>query len=102
MANLCHYCGGRAGTRDHIVPRCLLRRPFVPIPGAANIVHACERCNQLKGWARAACSCIVCCVAWNKYGPWDLTIEVVDVRALALAEDALLMAGSSIELAVPA
>lgn len=40
----CHYCGGKATTRDH-------KRPKSKGGGSANgnVVPACRLCNQIKG-----------------------------------------------------
>ena len=42
--NICAYCGGRADTVDHVLPRCR---------GGGdtwfNLVAACQSCNGLKG-----------------------------------------------------
>lgn len=40
----CHYCGGKATTRDHIVPRSKGGKN-----GNGNIVPACYQCNKRKG-----------------------------------------------------
>lgn len=40
----CSYCGGRAGTFDHIVPRALRG-----VGGVENLTAACEPCNARKG-----------------------------------------------------
>ena len=39
----CVYCGGRAETRDHVPPKCLLEKPF-----QKNLltVPSCRRCNE--------------------------------------------------------
>lgn len=39
----CFYCGKPAGTKDHVIPRSRGGR------GPNNKVHACKRCNQIKG-----------------------------------------------------
>ena len=39
----CAYCGGRAETRDHVPPKCLLEKPF---PKNLLTVPSCRRCNE--------------------------------------------------------
>ncbi len=41
--NHCIYCGGPAGTRNHVPPKLLLKRPF---PSNLRTVPSCERCNH--------------------------------------------------------
>ena len=43
-AHQCQYCGGRAATIDHVIPKS---RGGSNSPG--NLVAACGRCNGLKG-----------------------------------------------------
>lgn len=75
----CHYCGARATTRDHVVPRSLLVdytfQNFVQ-----NIVPACYDCNQAKKSLRSDCRCEICLNAWRTLGPvgWE-EIEVVTI-----------------------
>src|SRR5258708_5405206 len=39
----CVYCGGEATTKDHVIPRCFLEKPFPPnLP----TVPSCRKCNQ--------------------------------------------------------
>lgn len=68
----CHYCPALATTRDHIVPRSIMRGfwnmkdEFLPVP---NIVPACRSCNVVKSSARSTCDCDECMAAWRAYGP---------------------------------
>ena len=39
----CVYCGGKATTRDHVLPRCLLEKPF---PQNLLTVPSCRECNE--------------------------------------------------------
>jgi hypothetical protein len=39
----CMYCGMEATTKDHVIPRCLLERPF---PLNLPTVSSCRACNQ--------------------------------------------------------
>lgn len=91
----CHYCLRPGGTRDHVVPRSLLRQLFLVRAGSGpqwppNIVPCCERCNQLKGDKRSDCTCELCEVAWNTYGPthraWPEVVPVMTLAALANEE----------------
>lgn len=70
----CHYCGERATTRDHVVPRAHVR---VRVTDGAppNTVPACYACNQAKGQRRSPCACEVCETAWRRYGP-EYDVEV--------------------------
>ena len=38
----CAYCGSPATTRDHVLPRCLLEKPFPP---NLSTVPSCDKCN---------------------------------------------------------
>ena len=39
----CVYCGKEATTRDHVIPRCLLEKPYPPdLP----TVPSCRPCNE--------------------------------------------------------
>lgn len=39
----CVYCGRQAGTKDHVIPRCMLEEPYPPnIP----TVYSCRACNE--------------------------------------------------------
>lgn len=67
LSTRCHYCGKKANTQDHIVPRCDLP------PGAVqpywfrsqNVVPACKTCNGDKGCLRSDCTCPHCTWAWG-------------------------------------
>lgn len=83
----CHYCGGPAGTRDHIVPRSALRRAGLINSQVPNVVPACERCNQLKADRRSDCDCTTCLTAWAVLGPLERRIPVFPVKALAALID---------------
>lgn len=64
----CHYCGGKAGTEDHIVPRADLPRPMSRVPywfRSLDVVPACGECNGRKAWFRSDCACDHCVWAWN-------------------------------------
>jgi hypothetical protein len=39
----CIYCGGPAGTKDHVPPKLLLEKPFPP---NLKTVPSCQACNQ--------------------------------------------------------
>ena len=54
-ASACHYCGGPAQSRDHVVPRSRGGRNI-----AENIVPACLPCNQRKADRMPTCDCAIC------------------------------------------
>jgi hypothetical protein len=68
-STICHYCGGKATTEDHIVPRAILPKPLSLLPywfRGNNVVPACWDCNiVLKGAERSDCECDECTWAWN-------------------------------------
>jgi hypothetical protein len=51
----CHYCGARATTKDHIVPKAL-----GGVNAAYNLVESCEPCNKKKGSELPTCDCSKC------------------------------------------
>lgn len=66
----CHYCPEQATTRDHIVPRAMVRKlrlddhsPFLQ----RNIVPACAPCNNQKADLDSGCECDQCVEAWYMY-----------------------------------
>lgn len=66
----CHYCGGTAGTKDHVVPRVLLDRTQRFLGQITNnSVPACSACNQAKGAKRVVDCCAFCHTRWEMYGP---------------------------------
>lgn len=51
----CHYCGERASTLDHIVPRS------AGGPSCQwNLVGSCSPCNSIKSSYRGVCTCFRC------------------------------------------
>lgn len=67
ISTICHYCGERATTQDHIVPRADLPRPMSRLPywfRSNDVVPACFDCNGRKGWLRSDCDCDHCHWAW--------------------------------------
>lgn len=71
IQRVCHYCMARATTKDHIVPRFLVRElghvvNVVPMH-MMNQVPSCDLCNQLKGSGRGWCFCGRCVRAWDYY-----------------------------------
>lgn len=67
-SQVCHYCGGKATTDDHIVPRALLPKPLSRIPYwyRYNLcVPACMDCNGHKAHFRSDCACGHCTWAWK-------------------------------------
>ncbi len=72
LLSSCHYCGGPASTRDHIVPRRLWPLGgLTPDEGQGNVVPACPRCNGRKNDQRSDCACNTCLRAWTRLGPPD-------------------------------
>jgi hypothetical protein len=73
------------------VPRSLTKSLWgdIAVPDVPNTVPACYRCNQLKRDRKSTCLCARCVMAWTVYGPAEYTPPLVDVSALALAEDEL-------------
>jgi hypothetical protein len=68
VSKVCHYCGGKATTEDHIVPRCDLPKPLSLLPywfRSQNVVPSCLDCNGDKGPFRSDCTCAHCTWAWN-------------------------------------
>jgi len=64
----CHYCGERASTEDHIVPRADLPKPMAKVPywfRSLDVVPSCLDCNGRKSWFRSDCACEHCTWAWN-------------------------------------
>lgn len=66
-SSVCHYCGAKATTEDHIVPRCDLpagiEQPYWF--RSNNVVAACSPCNWTKGRDRSDCTCDHCTWAWK-------------------------------------
>lgn len=67
QSTICHYCGGRANTQDHIVPRCDLPSGILQPYWfrSQNVVPACKKCNGDKGCLRSDCTCAHCTWAWG-------------------------------------
>lgn len=67
-STICHYCGGRATTEDHVVPRRALPKPLSRLPywfNAMNVVPSCKHCNNRKSHRRSTCACQQCRGAWG-------------------------------------
>jgi hypothetical protein len=67
-SQLCHYCGEKATTEDHIVPRAVLPKPMSKLPywfRSNDVVPACLDCNGRKGEEMSDCTCDQCTWAWN-------------------------------------
>lgn len=68
-SSTCHYCGDKATTEDHIVPRADLPKPMSLLPywfRSNNVVPACFKCNVvIKGCYRSDCTCDHCDWAWR-------------------------------------
>lgn len=68
VSTICHYCGEKAQSQDHIVPQSALPKPQSKLPywwRANNIVPACFRCNGEKAYFRSDCECDQCTWAWT-------------------------------------
>jgi 5-methylcytosine-specific restriction endonuclease McrA len=66
-STVCHYCGKKATTEDHIVPKALLPKPMSRVPywfRSNDVVPACFDCNGEKGMERSDCDCAQCVWAW--------------------------------------
>jgi 5-methylcytosine-specific restriction endonuclease McrA len=59
----CHYCGGPADTRDHIVP-VSRGGTYAQI----NLVPSCKRCNESKADDWPTCNCEYCQYAIAYFG----------------------------------
>jgi len=67
-SGICHYCGDRATTDDHVVPRSAFRTPQSALPywfRCHNIVPACKPCNGFKANYRSECECNQCDWVWR-------------------------------------
>lgn len=58
MTARCHYCGARATTQDHIIPKAL-----GGVSARYNLVPSCRACNQEKGDRMPTCGCDKCILA---------------------------------------
>ena len=58
----CHYCGHKATTKDHIVPRARGGKD-----ARWNLVDACFPCNNAKADAWPTCGCTTCLHAARKH-----------------------------------
>ena len=67
-SSACHYCGKRATTDDHIVPRSAFTMHQSALPywyRQHNIAPACQPCNGFKAHFRSDCVCAQCTWAWQ-------------------------------------
>lgn len=67
FSSVCHYCGGKSSTEDHVVPQSLLPKPQSRLPywfRSQNVVPACKLCNGAKAHFRSDCRCELCQWAW--------------------------------------
>ena len=58
----CHYCGRKATTKDHIVPRALGGRN-----ARWNLIDACFPCNNTKADTWPTCDCTACLHATRRH-----------------------------------
>lgn len=90
VIRLCHYCGERARTRDHVVPRSRLERGSLMLGQIiGNTVPACHSCNQRKGTLRVADCCSRCETLWVQYGPRGWATKVPTITLAELTSEAL-------------
>lgn len=64
----CHYCGRKATTDDHIVPRAAFSVHQSALPywfRQHNIAPACQPCNNFKAHYRSDCECDQCTWVWH-------------------------------------
>lgn len=64
----CHYCGDKAASEDHIVPRARLPKPLSQLPywfRSMDVLPACNDCNWMKSHYRSDCVCDHCTWAWK-------------------------------------
>ena len=64
----CHYCGRKATTDDHIVPRAAFSMHQSRLPywfRQHNIAPACQDCNNFKAHFRSDCYCDQCVWVWT-------------------------------------
>ena len=67
-SSTCHYCGKRAESDDHIVPRSAFPVHQSALPywyRQHNITPACHACNGFKANYRSDCECEQCSWAWK-------------------------------------
>jgi len=67
-SSICHYCGKKATTSDHIVPRGAFPVHQSALPywfRAHNIVPSCQPCNNFKADYRSDCECGQCTWVWS-------------------------------------
>lgn len=66
-SSVCHYCGGKATTDDHIVPRAAFGVFQSRLPywfRQHNITPSCQPCNNFKAHFRSDCECDQCVWVW--------------------------------------
>lgn len=88
VIRFCHYCGERARTRDHVVPRSRLERGALMLGQIiGNTVHACYSCNQRKATMRVEDCCARCESLWAQYGPigWLTKVPTITLAELTSA-----------------
>lgn len=98
LSKVCHYCGERGSTEDHIVPRADLPRPLSVLPywfRSMDVVTACFDCNGRKSWFRSDCCCAHCTWAWDKAKHIWLPSDYKERGWIALQQD------PSIRMALP-
>jgi hypothetical protein len=95
VAKRCHYCPRPATTKDHIVPRVLVKiriaqtGPVDQRVHSRNQVPACEDCNGTKDRFRSDCNCNKCTQAWNNLGPLNPDGSLREIKVVALCNQQL-------------
>jgi len=90
VSSTCHYCGDKATTDDHVVPRSLLPKPQSLLPywfRAMNVVPACAPCNGAKANHRSDCHCTQCVRAWGSAAALYGIVEPEPVSVLELRRE---------------
>ena len=67
-SSICHYCGDKATTDDHIVPKSAFSVHQSALPywfRQHNIAPCCFDCNQFKANFRSDCECNQCTWVWK-------------------------------------
>lgn len=67
-SSVCHYCGSKATTDDHIVPKSAFSVHQSALPywfRQHNIAPCCRPCNHFKANYQSDCSCSQCTWVWK-------------------------------------
>jgi hypothetical protein len=89
-STVCHYCGGKATTEDHIVPKSILPKPMSRVPywfRSNDVVPACFDCNGRKGAEMSDCDCAQCTWAWAVAAKLFIDPDIRPRRTVVLIGD---------------